>query len=53
MSFENQYRTRHKRISLIKSLVRIIGLLLLPNSMGLFIIFWIVAEILGIIEEDV
>lgn len=42
---------KHKRISLVKSVIRIGGFLLLPLNLPLGIIALVASEILGIIEE--
>lgn len=41
----------HKTISLIKSIVRIIGLISLFKNIEIGIILLIIAEVIGIIEE--
>lgn len=43
--------TKHKKISLIKSYIRIFGLLVLVFNIALGSLSLIIAEILGIIEE--
>jgi len=43
--------TKHKKISLIKSYIRIIGYILLVFNIYLGILILIISELLGIIEE--
>ncbi len=49
---QKDYHDFHTKMSFVKSLVRIAGLLILGfGSIGIAVIFLIVAEVIGIIEE--
>ena len=43
--------TAHDKFSFAKSTLRIIGYVCLPSSLWLSVIFLVVAEVLGVLEE--